>query len=141
MILRNFDFASKYLDYELMREFENSLGPSINGWYKFLENQLTALIVKDNNIFFLYGNKEILITKSHRALIEKVNIDESTFFLLNRDNILIKFNYKHPDLKFKYPPPFDYIDPKDFNWGEFIANIINNEEKKKNYIFNLMNQN
>ena len=34
--------------------------------------------------------------------------------------------------------PFEYLDQEDFEWGGFIKKIINDENRKKTFIANLM---
>jgi len=65
ILLRNFDFAVKYYDYELKAEINETSNPKINGWYKYINETLSAILVRDNNIYILYGEDEILIKKSY----------------------------------------------------------------------------
>lgn len=137
MLLRNFDFATKYFDYKSNTELEKTSNPQVNGWYKFINGLLSALLVIDNNLYFLYGEEKFLITESHRVLLEKKSNVENEFSLMNKNNVLVRFIYSTPDLKLNVSP-FEYIDEDDFKWGDFIAKIINDGERKRNFVMNLM---
>lgn len=137
MLLRNFDFATKYFDYKSKTELEESSSPKINGWYKFINGLLSALLVIDNSLYFLYGENKFLITDSCEVLLKEKSKLENEFVLVNGNNELVRFLYSLPDPKLNVSP-FEYIDENDFKWGNFIAKIINDEERKRNFVTNLM---
>lgn len=137
MLLRNFDFATRYFDYETKTELEDTSNPRIYGWYRFINGLLSALIVVDFNIYFLHGEKKILINDSYKALLKRINNTESEFRLMDGCEIFVKFIYQLPDSKLN-TSPFEYIDEDDFKWGEFIAKIINDKERQRNFVINLM---
>ncbi len=137
MLLRNFDFATKYFDYESKAEVNETSSPKIKGWYKFINGTLTALFVMGNNLYFLYGKDKFLITDSHKVLIKEYDKFEHEFTLINVDDVLVRFPYSLPESKSNISP-FEYIDEEDFKWGEFMAKIINDTEGKRNFVLNLM---
>ena len=141
MLLRNFDFAVKYLDYESKTELENTSGLQISGWYKFTNGILSALLVKNNRLYFLYNDKMFLIMESHRVLLSQAkNQIENEFSLVGENGTLVKFLYTTADPKLNISP-FEYIDDGDFKWEDFIANIINDENRKSNFVTNIMESN
>jgi len=137
MLLRNFDFATKYFDYKSKTELEDTSNPPINGWYRIINGLLSALFVVDNNLYFFYGENKISIMESHRVLLKGSSKAESEFSLVDGSDVLVKFLYLLPNSKFNVAP-FEYIDEDDFKWGEFIAKIINDKERQKNFVTNLM---
>lgn len=137
MLLRNFDFAAKYFDCKSKSEITNTSNPKISGWYKFITGILSALLITENQLYFLYGEDKFLITDSHRVLLKATKKSENEFNLMNGNEVVVKFLYSVPDSKLNISP-FEYIDDEDFKWGDFIANIINDQERKKNFIVNLM---
>lgn len=137
MLLRNFDCATKYFDYESKTEINVVSNPHICGWYKHINGLLSALLVRDNNLYFLLRESEFLITDVHRAELKKKSNVRNEFTLLKGKDELASFSYTLPDPKLNVSP-FEYIDEADFNWGDFIEKIINNSERKKNFIVNLM---
>lgn len=137
MLLRNFDFSTKYFDYKSKTELEESSSPKINGWYKFINGLLSALLVMDNSLYFLYGENKFLISDSCEVLLKEKSKTENEFVLVNKNNELIRFLYTLPDPKLNVSP-FEYIDEDDFKWGDFIAKIINDKEQQRNFIINLM---
>lgn len=138
MLLRNFDFAKKYFDYNSKYELEDVTNPSINGWYKYINGKLSALLVKDYKLYFLYIDNMILITKSHQVLLKDSDENVREFILVNDNKILVKFLYTSSSFSINISP-FEYLDEDD-NWGEFIARIINDKERQKNFVNNLMDK-
>ncbi|WP_333662218.1 hypothetical protein [Chishuiella changwenlii] len=137
MLLRSFDFAKKYFDYKSNTEFEDISNPQINGWYKFVDGQFSALLVIDFNVYFLYGEQKILINESKMLLIKKISNNKSEAILIDGNEILVKFLYELPDTTL-FVSPFEYIDEDDLKWGEFIAKIVNDRERQRNFVTNLM---
>lgn len=135
-LLRNFDFAKKYYDCESKVEINETSNVKIFGWYKFINEKLSGLLVTNNNLYFLYGDNKFLITDSHKVSLKKINNEENEFKLVNNDTTEAKFLYFVPN--HKHVSPFEYIDEEDFKWGDFIAKIINDGERKNNFISNLM---
>ncbi|MFC1223737.1 hypothetical protein ACFE6N_08000 [Pedobacter sp. BG31] len=137
MMLRNFDYAIKYFDYKSKTEIEDISNPLINGWYKFVNGVFSALLVVDNNLYFLFGKEKFLITEYHRVLLKKHSNVESKFSLIDGNGVQVKFLYSVPNTKLNVSP-FEYIDQDDFKWGDFIAKIINDGVRKRNFVSNLM---
>ncbi len=137
MLLQNFDFATKYFDYKSKTELDGNLNLKINGWCKFINGLLTGLLVIDNHLYFLYGDEKILIKDSYKVLLKGSNNTEAELSLFDGNDIIVKFLSPLPDLKLNVSP-FEYIDDDTFNWGEFIAKIVNDKERQRNFIMNLM---
>ncbi|MNL72093.1 hypothetical protein D3C87_1973470 [compost metagenome] len=66
----------------------------------------------------------------------QISKHEGACNLINGNDICVRFTYPLPDLRVNVSP-FEYIDEEDFNWGEFIAKVINDQERKRNFIANL----
>lgn len=137
MMLRNFDYAIKYFDCKSKTEIETTSNPPIRGWYKFINGILSALLVIDNNLYFLFRDEKFLITEYHRVLLEEQSNVESKFSLINGNDVLVKFLYSKPSTKLNVSP-FEYIDEDDYKWGDFIEKIINDKERQRNFVMNLM---
>lgn len=137
MLLRNFDFAKKYFDCNSKTELEETLNPKINGWYKYINGVLSALLVIDNNLYFLYGEDRFLIIESNRVLLKGKSKTEIEFVLVNGNNELIRFPYSLSDIQLN-SSPFEYIDENDYKWENFIQEIINDKERQSNFVLNLM---
>lgn len=136
ILLRNFEFATKYLDYESKTEINEISNPKISGWYKFVNGLLSALLVMGDNLYFLHGEDKFLIKDSHSMLLKQVSKGEREYILINGDNVLVRFLYSGSDSKLNISP-FEYIDDEDFIWEEFIAKIINDPERKRSFVANL----
>jgi hypothetical protein len=137
MLLRNFDFATTYFDYKSKTELEENSNPKINGWYKFINGLFSALLVTDNCLYFLHGEDKFLISSTCQVLLKEKSNMGNEFVLVNKNNELVRFLYSLPDPKLNVSP-FEYIDEDDFKWGDFIAKIINDKERQRNFVMNLM---
>lgn len=137
MLLRNFDFSKKYFDYRTKNEVEDISDPKIIGWYKYINNDLSALLVIDNNLYFHCEDDLILVTNSHQVILRKIDKDVNEFIFVNGNEILFKYSYTLSDFRFN-TSPFEYIDDEDGKWEEFLCRIINDREREKNFVKNLM---
>ncbi len=137
MLLRNFDFAIKYFDFKSKKEIDDTSNPKISGWYKFISGKLSALLVIEYKLYFLYGEDKFLILDSHKVLLEETSKIENEFSLMKENEVLVKFYVSSPDSKL-FVSPFEYLDKEDFKWGNFIAKIINDPERKAGFIENIM---
>jgi len=131
MLLRNFDFAKNYFDYHTKNEVEDISNPKIIGWYKYINNDLSALLVKDNKLYFLYAEEIILITDSHHVILRKIDKDVNEFIFVIGNEALVKYSYILSNFRFNISP-FEYLDNEDGQWEEFLSEIINDKERKKN---------
>jgi hypothetical protein len=136
-LLGSFDIFKEYYNIDEKRFcFFKTLQKTV-GIYKIIENKLTGLLVEDNNLYFLYGEDKFLITDSHKVFLKVISKVENEFNLMNGDEVLVKFPYSLPNSELNVSP-FEYIDEDDFNWGEFIAKIINDKKRQENFVTNLM---
>lgn len=136
-LLKNFDLFKEYynIDTKQFCPFEN-LQKTV-GIYKIIKSIMTGLLIEDSNLYFLYGEEKFLITESHRVLLRVKSNVENEFSLIDGNDVLVRFLYSTPDSKLNVSP-FEYIDEDDFKWGDFIAKIINDGERKRNFVMNLM---
>ncbi len=98
---------------------------------------MTGLLVEDGCLYFLFGEEKFLITESHQVLLEVKSNVENKFSLIKGNDVLVEFLYSKPSTKLNVSP-IEYIDEDDFKWGDFIARIINDESRKRNFVTNLM---
>lgn len=136
MLLRNFDFASNYYDVLRKIELKDFSSPKINGWYKFVNGKLTALLVSDNNLFLLYENNQYLVNERSEVILDKNVKSEIQFNYLDNCSLQLSFSYSNDDSILNFSP-FEYIDEDDFKWEKFIEKIINDKERQKKFVANL----
>lgn len=136
MLLRNFDIAQKYFDYSQNREINDTSNPKIKGWYKYINNNLSALLVKDNQLDFIYGDNMIRISSSHQVLLATKAANTSEFILLDGSEVLIKFSFTSPSFRFNFPP-FEYLDDEDSSWEEYVTRVINDKQRQEKFVKNL----
>jgi hypothetical protein len=132
ILLRNFDIANQYFDYESKTQIEDDTNPKIRGWYKYIDGLLTALFVEDNNLYFLNNNDKFLINDNHKVSLSGHSQFDKKFSLLDNGEEVVRFLYPLPDPELSVSP-FEYIDEEDLMWGEFIEKVINNSERKRNF--------
>ncbi len=135
-LLKNFDVFKEYfnLDTKEFCSFEQ-LQKTV-GIYKTLDGIMTGLLVEDTNLYFLYGEEKFLITDSYKVLLKKISKAESEIALSVGNEELVKFLYPIPNLELNVTP-FEYIDEEDFKWGEFIEKIVNDKERRRNFVAKL----
>lgn len=135
-LLKNFDSFKEYLDLDSKEFYFFDKLHEVTGIYKIVKGTMTGLLVDDKKLYFLSGSDEILITEHHTVLLRQQNNTENEFMLLDRDEIVVKFLDSLPESNFNVSP-FEYIDEEDFEWGEFLEKIINDNERKEAFISNL----
>lgn len=134
ILLRNFDYANKYFDYVTKVEMENNKVDKINGWYKFINGILVALLVLDNKLYYLYDSDKYLLTNNFKVVLEKNDLlNKCVFNIFDNQKKLISYSYNLPDQTINITP-FEYIDDEDFKWEEFVEKIINNDSRRNDFI-------
>ncbi|MCW5921687.1 MAG: hypothetical protein KIS77_05040 [Saprospiraceae bacterium] len=137
-LLKNFDSANKYLDLDSNKIMEYSSQVKINGWYKLIDNIPSALLVTANRLYFIWNNKKKLITNNTYIKIDDLkDLNKKTLKLYEPAMLIFQFDYNVDD-NYSNVTPFEYIDDEDFDWGLFVSNIINDTERKNNFIKNIM---
>jgi len=139
--LKNFDLANKYFDFERKVESVDDGDDKINGWYKFINGKLVALFVLDHKLYYLYNSDKYLLTKSCKVVVEmNKSTNKGIFNIFDDQNKILSYSYDLPN-DIIYPAPFDYIDYEEFKWEEFVEKIINNDDRRDNFITNLSDKN
>jgi hypothetical protein len=137
-LLRNFELHDILFDLESGKEFEN-LEPVTNiyGWYRQIEDVLTALYVEKNELYFLFGTTTFHV--GDHCKVDLIQLTENTMELLiyHKEDLIVRFSFPFAP-KFNYPTPFDYLNDLEQDWGLFIQEIINNPIRRRNMISNLM---
>lgn len=102
-----------------------------------IKSIMTGLFVEDGILYFLFGEEKFVVTEFYQVLLEEKSDVENKFSLINGNDVIVSFLYSKPDAKLNVSP-FEYIDEDDFNWGEFIAKVVNDKERQRSFIKNLM---
>ena len=132
ILLRNFDFATRYFDFESKLQMVDEKSPEICGWYTSAYELISALMVVDNKLYFVYGGEEFLLTDHHKVLLKQISKVEIEYNLMHDNDIIVSFRYLLSDSNLNVSP-FEYIDD-DFIWGQFIGKIINDPERQMNFV-------
>lgn len=136
-LLKNFDSANEYLDLDSNKIIKCLSEVKINGWYKIIDNAPSALLVSANRLYFIWDSNKHLVTDSTYIKIDKSKILNNNLKLYEIETLIFQFNYD-ADENYSNLSPFEYIDDEDFDWGLFVSNIINDTERKNNFIKNIM---
>lgn len=136
-LLGNFDLFREYYDIVENKFYSFETLQKTGGVYKIVESKMIGLFVENNNLYFLNGEEKFLIKETHIVLLKAKSTLEKEFILIDEKNVLVRFLYSTIDSNLNVAP-FEYIDEEDFRWEAFIAKIINNEERKRNFVLNLM---
>ncbi|RFS15040.1 hypothetical protein [Emticicia sp. C21] len=138
ILLRNFNNAFQYFDFDSKKYIKKESISNINGWYMLIDNVFSGLLVLDSTLYFLWENEQFIVNDNLKVEIDRnYSQNKSLFKLLSFDRIIVQFAYETPK-NLLNTSPFEYIDEDDFNWGEYLASIINNLDKKKQFLENLM---
>ncbi|MET3129479.1 hypothetical protein ABID42_004603 [Arcicella rosea] len=138
-ILRNFDDANIFINLELKRNIQDSSISSCNGLYKLINNELSALFVSDYKLYFILGDEIKPVDDTFNVkIVNGSNGTEKLVKIFNDEVLVFQFSYAPPSTELLNIAPFEYIDEEDFNWGMFIENVINNKNRKRDFIRNLM---
>lgn len=135
-LLKNFDSMEDYYDLDSHNFYVfGDLQKNI-GMYKISEGNMSAIIIEED-LIFLWQNQMFIISDDYHMKIRKEKIIDKhsvlkKFSLYKLDLLLVEFNYI-AEVGYNIPP-FDYIDDEDSDWGLFLLNIINNLERKKQFI-------
>ncbi len=136
-LVHNFDLFREYYDIDAKRFCSfKTLRKSI-GKYKMIEGKMTGLLVEDNALYFLYGETRFLVTGACKVLLNKISKTAGEVSFVNTGEVVVSFLYEFVGGELNVAP-FEYIDEEDFDWGLFLANVINDPERKKTFITNLM---
>lgn len=128
-MLKSFDVFNEYLKLP-DEKYYSYKDEDINGWFKIVDNKISAIYALDNNLYFKYDFLEKRISEEAKVNIIPLLNNEKKFQLFLDSSLVIEFKYKSEDEKLK-TEPFDYIEDEDFDWGLFVSNIINNRERRK----------
>ena len=136
ILLRNFYSANKVYDLTNKLLLTSTLNTKINGWYIENNDMFSAIYTIEYDLFLFVNEKEINIT-SDSYFAELVRLKDKENLKLYYDNVKeVEFIY---DISESYSnvSPFEYIDDDDNNWGLFLIKIINDKNRKNNFIINL----
>lgn len=137
--LRNFDDANMFINLELKRNIQDSSISSCNGLYKLINNELSALFVSDYKLYFILGDEIKPVDDTFNVkIVNGSNGTKKLVKIFNDEVLVFQFSYAPPSTELLNIAPFEYIDEEDFNWGMFIENVINNKNRKRSFIRNLM---
>ena len=92
--------------------------------------------VSGSTIVYKNKYKEITLTATHRATVEKLADNKKKFSLFFNNDEIDRFEYIFSDELLNLSP-FEYIDEEDFDWGFFLSEIINNPDRQRRLIDNI----
>lgn len=128
MFLKSFDKATDYLEVATKKIVSDIDGKKTVGWFKLLNGSISSLYVNKRQLIYQFENQMIELT-NHDSSVEKLDEDKKRFSLFYRNNLVHDFEYVFSD-ELSNVTPFEYIDIEDFDWGIFLREIINNDDRK-----------
>jgi hypothetical protein len=134
MFLQNFDSINHYFNLETEQTVYSNTKEKTSGWYREINGLVSALFVTEHKLYTIWRRNRFLIDKSCIVIVEKTeSLDKKIFKLYCDDNLIFQFIYEVEE-ELNQAAPFDYIDNEDFDWGLFLANIINTPTRKTAFI-------
>jgi hypothetical protein len=133
-LLTNIDLANEYFDTEEHSFFVDVPGRKSVGFYKNCNQVISAIFADNGGLFIRVSDKMYEITEDCAAELTKCNNLGWRFFSLFREKALVmQFTYL-TEYNYSHIPPFEFLDDEEFDWGEFLKNVVNSEERKKIFI-------
>jgi hypothetical protein len=133
MILRNFENAKRYLDYQSKGEFESNDSIKICGWYKLIEGRFYSLRVKDGLLYFACDWTDFLVTENTHIKLTQANEHVMKVTFIENSKEIITFDWPNENM-LEVVSPFEYLDSEDFIWVEFLMKIINDKVRRLHFI-------
>ena len=102
------------------------------GWYHNDGLILSAIFVDEGRVLLRIGDARYMLDNSHTGrILEKGSRYE--FELMHFGSVVDKFIYKHNHYRSIYDISA-FTEDEDFNWGLFLCNIINDENRRRSLI-------
>ena len=133
MLLKSFDQVGKYYDILSSKIVSSNEERKSVGWFKMINRSMSALYVENQNIVYYFNKQTWIINPAHKAVTKIIKDHKKSFSLLVGHSIAHKFVYIFDD-KLMSVMPFGYIDEEDFDWGLFLSQIINDQERQNRII-------
>lgn len=131
-LLKDFDVFIQYYNIDLCKyQSFKSLQKTV-GIYKMIKGKMCGVFVEDNELYLIYETRKIKVTDSCRLTVNRIN-NREVIFILEEDALEIMKTPFQIEKPVPYNAPFDYLN-EDLEWTNFMENVINNEDKKRNFI-------
>lgn len=101
-----------------------------------MKGVVTVLFVNEGDLFFQFDHKTIKITESINVELNEIDEKISMFKIIVSKGVKYELPYE-VDKELFGIEPFDYIEEEEFDWGLFLANIINDKKRKELIISSL----
>lgn len=128
ILLKSFDKATDYLDVTTKKIVSDIDGRKTVGWFKLLNGSISSLYVNKKQLIYQFDDQMIELT-NHVSSVEKLDGDKKKFSLFYGNNLVHDFEYTFSD-ELLNVTPFEYIEIEDFDWGVFLSEVINNDNRK-----------
>ncbi|WP_108822442.1 hypothetical protein [Dysgonomonas sp. Marseille-P4361] len=143
-LLKDFNRHSRYIEFTSKEQyFDSSRLSPIIGWFCKFENNFSALYIENDILYFLFNNNKAHISPNIKVeLSQPLLIDTSSplklyqreFNMYERKSLFRKkllFSFRYIVEEF-YQLTME--NEEDFDWGLFVANIVNNHKRQKTII-------
>lgn len=130
-LLCNFDDYDTYYDIETNNYLNFNEIQTNCGCYKIIYNDFTAIYAVKNELYFRFNDKKLIINNDTSAKMIKLQNGLIRFEIYQNNIQQLCFDYR---IEFQYSKhlPFDYIDDDD--WGQFLIELINDENRRAEFI-------
>lgn len=135
IMLRSFDKYDNYLNLNtrVIQCFNNTYF-KINGWYKYIGDKFSAIYVKEGDLYYQYDSYIFSVSSAkYKAQLTILESDIRIFSLLGNYKLVHSFEYSIKHI-FDNIEPFPFVEEEDFDWGFFLLNIINSDDRKRSIV-------
>ena len=133
VILQSFDDFNKCLELNSSKEIIKENTIKTVGWYHIIDDLISCLFHLDGKFYIRYSTNQFIINKKSFAKVTKSAESLHIFEYYNNNSLLITFKYLSEPLDYD-SNLFGLVENEDNNWGLFLANIINNNQRMDNII-------
>ena len=139
--IKDYDSATRYYDLDSQTLLYDNSGLSVSGWFRKEGENLTAIYVEEGSLILLINDTKYEVGDQTYVEVKTTSSAAYAIFeLLENHKKVAEVRYKVGE-RYNIQPPFEYLDDEDFDWGVFIAGIVNDKLRKRNFIEEMMNPN
>ena len=119
--------------FEIQAELQSKSLLSTDGFFSFLSGTLFAFYVFQKEIWIRFSDNVIKLTNRITVELELTNLDR-IIRIKEGKVLLIEHHYQIPENVIFENDPTPFISDEDFDFGQFLKNIVSDSERQKRFI-------
>jgi len=111
----------------------DTLRKTIGLYHKNSNQMMTGIYTENGRLFLMIRDRILEIGGDHKVAVEKLDDLNRKCLLFEHGKCIENFDYQAEDDHSQYPP-FEYLDSENYDWGVLLSNIINNRQRRMEFI-------